>query len=97
VEGFAVPLTRRVTFRRMLQMGDRVQIPKLIRWEFKLEIGQVLRVGFSVPNMFRGWQFFYAKMEKDGRVLIPREILSIWQDEKTSLTGYIVEVTLEPA
>jgi len=92
-----VPLTRRVTFRRMLQMGDRVQIPKLIRWEFKLEIGQVLRVGFSVPNMFRDWQFFYAKMEKDGRVLIPREILSIWQDEKTSLTGYIVEVTLEPA
>ncbi|MGD0203924.1 MAG: hypothetical protein ABSC20_08500 [Candidatus Bathyarchaeia archaeon] len=78
-------------------MGDRVQIPKLIRWEFKLEIGQVLRVGFSVPNMFRDWQFFYAKMEKDGRVLIPREILSIWQDEKTSLTGYIVEVTLEPA
>jgi len=97
VEGFAVPLTRRVTFRRMLQMGDRVQIPKLIRWEFKLEIGQVLRVGFSVPNMFRDWQFFYAKMEKDGRVLIPREILSIWQDEKTSLTGYIVEVTLELA
>ena len=92
-----MPLTRRVTFRRMLQMGDRVQIPKLIRWEFKLEIGQVLRVGFSVPNMFRDWQFFYAKMEKDGRVLIPREILSIWQDEKTSLTGYIVEVTLEPA
>ncbi len=92
-----MPLTRRVTFRRMLQIGGRVQIPKLIRWEFKLETGQVLRVGFSVPNMFRGWQFFYAKMEKDGRVLIPREILSIWQDEKTSLTGYIVEVTLEPA
>ena len=56
-----MPLTRKVTFRRMLQRGCRVQIPKMIRWEFKLEPGQVFKVGFSVPNKFKGWQFFYAK------------------------------------
>jgi hypothetical protein len=73
-----------------------VQIPKLIRGEFKLEPDQVLKVGFSIPDKFKGWQFFYAKMEKVGRIFIPKEILSVWQDERANLPGCIVEVTLEP-
>ncbi len=89
-------LTRRVTFRANLQKGDRVQIPKIIRWEFKLEQTQLLKVGFSVPNNFKGWQFFYAKMENAGRISIPETILSQWQEEKTNLPGNIVEITLEP-
>jgi hypothetical protein len=86
-----------VAFRSTLQKGERVQIPTVIRWEFKLEPSQVIKVGFTIPNKFKGWQFFYAKMEKAGRLSIPKEILSIWQDERTSLPGCIVEVTLEPA
>jgi hypothetical protein len=73
-----------------------VQIPKLIIVEFKLEPYQVLRVGFTIPDRFKGWQSFLAKMEKAGRISIPKEILSIWQDERASLPGCIVEVTLEP-
>ena len=80
----------------MLEKGNRVQIPKIIRWEFKLEPDQVLKVGFSAPNNFKGWQFFYAKMEKAGKIFIPKTILSLWQNEN-NLQGYIVEVTLEPA
>ena len=91
-----MPLTRKVTFRSKLQTGERMQIPKMIRWEFKLEPAQFLKVGFSIPNKFKGWQSFYAKMEKAGRIHIPNEILIVWQDEKASLPGCIVEVTLEP-
>jgi hypothetical protein len=83
-------------FRGMLQKGERVQIPKTIRWEFKLEQTQLLKVGFSVPNIFKGWQFYYAKMEKAGRLSVPEAILSQWEREKTSLPGCIVEITLEP-
>ena len=89
-------LTRKVTFKGTLQKSERVQIPKLIITEFKLEPSQVLKVGFTLPDKFKGWQFFYAKMEKAGRISIPKEILSVWQDEKASLPGCIVEVTLEP-
>jgi hypothetical protein len=83
-------------FRGMLQKGERVQIPKIIRWQFKLEPDQVLRVGFSVSDMFRGWQFFYAKMEKSGNIFIPKTTLSPWSEVENGLTGSIVEVTLDP-
>jgi hypothetical protein len=92
-----MPLTRKLTFRASLQKSHRVQIPKLIRGEFKLESNQVLKVGFTIPEKFKGWQFFYAKMEKTGRLFIPKKTLSIWQNERASLPGCIVEVTLEPA
>ncbi|MGA2524432.1 MAG: hypothetical protein ABSF65_09830 [Candidatus Bathyarchaeia archaeon] len=89
-------LTRKVTFKGTLQKSERVQIPKLIITEFKLEPSQVLKVGFTLPDKFKGWQFFYAKMEKAGRIYIQKETLSVWQDEKASLPGCIVEVSLEP-
>jgi hypothetical protein len=73
-----------------------VQIPNVIRWEFKLDPSQVLKVGFSIPTNFKGWQSFYAKMEKAGRISIPKEILSQWQDERANLPGCTVDVTLEP-
>jgi len=35
-------------------------------------------------------------MEKAGRISIPKEILSQWQDERANLPGCTVDVTLEP-
>ena len=61
-----------------------------------MEIEQVFKVGISVLNIGTGWQFYYAKMRKDGRVRVPKLALSVLQDDKPSLTGYVVEVTLEP-
>ncbi len=91
-----MPLTRKVTFRGILQKSERIQIPKLIINEFKLEPSQVLKVGFTLPDKFKGWQFFYAKMEKAGRIYIQKATLSVWEEERASLPGCIVEVTLEP-
>jgi UDP-glucose 4-epimerase len=51
-----MPLAQKVTFKRALQRGNRVQIPKLIRWQFKMETNEVSRVGDV--------QHCYAKISK---------------------------------
>ncbi len=75
---------------------NRVQVPKLIRWEFKLEPTQVLRVGVNAANLGRGWQFFYSKMTKGGFITIPKIALSRIQKENENLIGHPFEITLEP-
>jgi len=40
-----MPLSGRITFKRPLEGCGKVQVPKMIRWQFKLEPDQVLRVG----------------------------------------------------
>ncbi len=62
-----------------------------------MESGQALKVGIKFLGLNKGWQFFYAKMHKDGRITIPKLILSLFEDEKTSLSGYPLELTVEPA
>lgn len=62
-----------------------------------MESGQALKVGVNFLGLHRGWQFFYAKMRKDGRITIPKLVLSLFQDQETSFTGYALEITLEPA
>jgi len=94
---FYMPLTQKVTFKTMLQRGNRVQVPRLIRWQFKMETDQVLKVGVNAISMWTSWQFFYAKMSKDGRILIPKLTLALLRSEKPNLAGYVMEVTLEPA
>jgi len=32
-----VPLTQKVSFKTMLQKSNRVQVPKVVRWQFKME------------------------------------------------------------
>jgi len=92
-----MPLTEKVSFTVMLQSFNKVQIPKLIRWRFKMESDQALKVGVNFLGIHKGWQFFYAKMRKDGRISIPMLVLNLFEDENTSLAGYALEVMVEPA
>jgi bifunctional DNA-binding transcriptional regulator/antitoxin component of YhaV-PrlF toxin-antitoxin module len=92
-----MPLTEKVTFTTTLQSKKTVQIPKLIRWRFKLESNQALKVGVNFVDLHKGWQFFYAKMRKDGRVTVPKLLLNLFGDKETSLAAYVLEVMLEPA
>ena len=91
-----MPLTQKVTFKALLQNGNRVQVPKLIRWQFKIGTDQPLKVGVNCLSSWRPIQFFYANMGKDGRIFIPELVLAFFQDEKRSLAGSVFEVTLEP-
>ena len=92
-----MPLTEKVNFTATLQCKNNVQVPKLIRWRFKMESGQALKVGVNFLSLRKGWQFFYAKMHKDGRLTIPKLVLCLFADENVNLAGYVLELMLEPA
>jgi hypothetical protein len=94
-----MPLTTKVSFETVLEKGNRLQIPKLIRWQFKMEQTQVLRVGVSPKRVLGfGPKFFYAKMDKQGRLLISKLTLALMANkENPHLEGYVFDVWLEPA
>ncbi|MCJ7762325.1 hypothetical protein MUP38_02580 [Candidatus Bathyarchaeota archaeon] len=91
-----MPLTQKVSFKTMLQKGNRVQVPKLVRWQFKMDSAQVLKVSVTAVNVSISWQTFYAKMGKDGRITVPRLQRELLRAREQSLVGYVMEVMLEP-
>ena len=94
-----MPLTRSVKFQVVIGKGNRIQIPTLIRWEFKLESAQLLTV--SVRLFGRGIEeTFYTKMNKDGRITIPKinaELIKTQLRKEETLSQYAFEITLRPA
>ena len=95
-----MPLTDRVVFKTRLQRGNRVQLPKLVRWRYKLESDQVLKVTVWTVGAWGGFEPFYARMDKSGRLTIPRLTLQLLQTrmhDDPSLTGAVMEVHIEPA
>ena len=93
-----MPLTKQVSFKAALQRGNRIQVPKLIRWQFKLEPQQVLKVTVDLEELGYGTEEFYAKMGGDGRIAVPKLMLKLLQGEdEESLVGSVFEVKLEPA
>jgi hypothetical protein len=93
-----MPLTVRVNFVTVLEKGNRLQVPKLIRWQFKMEQPQVLSVRVSLKRLLGVNNCFYAKMDKQGRILIPKLALALMANkENPNLEGCIFDVWLEPA
>jgi hypothetical protein len=92
-----MPLTEKVSFTTTLQSVNKVQIPKLIRWRFKIDSDQALKVGVNFLGMHMGWQFFYTKMRKDGRITVPKLVLSLMHAEEEKSAGSPLDVTIEPA
>jgi len=94
---FDVPLTEAVEFKTVLQKGNRVQVPKVVRWQFKMDTEQVLKVTVNALNVWSGWETFYARMGRDGRITLPKLPRELLRGTEQSLTGYVMEVVLEPA
>ncbi len=93
-----MPLTRSVSFKAAIGNANRIQIPTLIRWEFKLEPTQLLKITVRLFN--RGIQeTFYTKMNKDGRITIPKINAEIIKKQlpKETLNEYAFEINLTPA
>ena len=80
----------------MLQTQNRLQIPKLLRWEFKLETSDVLEVTVTIVGVLGVRERFLAKMQRGGRIAIPNLTMALLKRDKPSLEGYAIEVTLEP-
>jgi len=89
-----LPLTESVSFKAVLQKGKRVQIPRLIRWEYKMEPDQVLQVTVTTENWNE--EKFIARMSGDGRITIPKLTLDLLKGDAESLWGDVLEVTLQP-
>jgi hypothetical protein len=91
-----LPLTEKVRFKTSLQKGNRIQIPRKIRWLYKMDSDQVFIVSVDALNVYTSsWQTFYATMTKDGRITIPKlQRQLLLNDERTR---HIMDVTLEPA
>jgi hypothetical protein len=85
----------------VFERGNRVQVPKNVRWEFRLETDQVMRVSVGVVGSFADKERFYARMRRDGRITIPKVTVSLLLRDSVregqSLDGTILNVELEPA
>jgi len=93
-----LPLTVKVTFEAVLEKGNRLQVPKLIRWHFKMEQTQVLSVRVSLKRLLGVNNCFYAPMDRQGRIFIPKLSLALLANkENPNLEGCIFGVWLEPA
>jgi len=92
-----MPLTQKVSFKTVLQKGNRAQVPKVVRWQFKMDSEQVLKVTVNALNVWSGWETFYARMGRDGRITIPKLQRELPRGKEQDLTGYVMDVTLEPA
>ena len=93
-------MTENVEFKTELQKGNRIQIPRLIRWQFKLEPIQVLKVKVQPVGAITVGEEFFARMSQDGRITIPKLLVNLLKEdleEKKGLVGYAFEVTLQPA
>jgi hypothetical protein len=92
-----LPLTGSVSFKAVLQRGNRVQIPRLFRWQYRMKADQVLKVHVRIEGSF-GDEKSLVRMAKDGRLTIPKLTLKLLQEgEEESLEGYVLEITVEPA
>jgi len=92
-----LPLTESVCFKAVFQRGDRVQVPRLFRWQYRMEVCQVLKVNVRIAGSFVD-ESFLARMMRDGRLTIPRLTLKLLQeDEEEGLEGRVLKVTVEPA
>jgi hypothetical protein len=73
-----------------------VQVPKYVRWHYKLEPTQILEVTVSILGAWRPPQIFLSRISKDGRIVIPKLAITLFKDDKPNLDGYVAEIRLAP-
>ncbi|HEX7482216.1 MAG TPA: hypothetical protein VF350_01950 [Candidatus Bathyarchaeia archaeon] len=91
-----MPLTERVCFKTKLQRGNRLQIPKYVRWHYKLEPTQIIEVTVKIVGVWRSPESFLSRISKDGRIVIPKLLIALFEDGKPNLDNHVAEVWLDP-
>jgi bifunctional DNA-binding transcriptional regulator/antitoxin component of YhaV-PrlF toxin-antitoxin module len=72
-----------------------VQVPKYIRWHYKLEPTQILEVTVRVFGLWHPHEIFLSRISKYGRIVIPKLTIAIFKDGKPNLDNYVAEVGLQ--
>lgn len=73
-------------------------MPRLVRWRYKMEAGELLKVNVS-PFSSENYQQeeFFAKMTRDGHLTVPKLTMEVLAEgEKENLAGCIFEVSIRP-
>ena len=92
-----MPLTEMIKFQTVLEKGNRLQIPKLIQTQFKMDRMQVLKVTINTLSFGGEMQLFYAKMDKQGRLFVPRlQLARLTRNVSQQLANPVFSVTIEP-
>lgn len=68
-----MPVSETMWIHAKLLSENRVQIPVLVRWKFKLEPGEVLKVEVS-PVRSGASETFFARLQKEGRITVPARV-----------------------
>jgi hypothetical protein len=90
-----LPLTESVSFKAVLQKGNRIQIPRLVRWQFKLEPTQILKIRVEPEGLYLDEEFL-GRMNNDGRITTPKLIMNLLKEEEENLEGHVFKVMLTP-
>ena len=91
-----MPLTQRVSFKIVLGKSKLIQVPKLVRWHYKLEPSEILKITVRVEGRLGVKENFLGKMHKDGRITIPQLTLGLLKQYEPNLEGLVFEINLEP-
>jgi hypothetical protein len=91
-----MPLDKKVTFQTRLQRQNRIQVPAHLRWQYKLEPTEVLKVTVNFIGMWDTTRSFYATIQKNDRIAIPKLTMALMKRAKPILEGYAMEVTIQP-
>ena len=62
-----------------------------------METAQVLKVSVRAVEVIGAKHYFYAIMDKSGRITVPRLTRKLVRGIRESRVGYGLNVTLEPA
>ncbi len=87
-----MPLSEFVKFLTKLHKWNRIQIPVEVRWRYKLEAEDLLKVSVSLVDGFDNEEFI-VKLMHGGRFTIPWEV--VWA-LKLDKPGYMLQVELKP-
>ena len=82
-------MSRDEKFLARLQKGNRIQVPVLIIWKYKLNAGEVLRVRVWSNEAHTG-ESFYVRLSKDSRFRVPKIVV----EELELEPGTVLECTI---
>jgi len=89
-----LPLTQALSFKGVVQKNRRICIPVVVRWQFKLELGEIFKVHLKLGHRYEA---FYGCMGADGRLTVPKVTAKEFlESDEESLESHTVEVTLYP-
>ncbi|MDH5687335.1 MAG: hypothetical protein OEZ48_05705 [Candidatus Bathyarchaeota archaeon] len=86
-----MPLTEIERFPAKLQRRNRIQVPLMVRWRYRLKMGEMLRVGVRSPVSLAS-EVFYGRLIGGGRITVPKLVVDLLEIEP----GDVVNVTLHP-